>query len=86
MKLNELISKRSAIIEEMENLVAESEAKERSMNEEELTKWNALDEEQKEIEKQINQRKAQDEINTRKLTKIQTTESKMEDFKKSDCP
>ena len=81
MKLNELISKRSAIIEEMENLVAESEAKERSMNEEELTKWNALDKEQKEIEKQINQRKAQDEINTRKLTKIQTTESKMEDFK-----
>jgi hypothetical protein len=41
-----------------------------------------LDNEQKEIEKQINQRKAQDELNTRKLTNIQTTETKMNDLKK----
>jgi hypothetical protein len=36
MKLNELISKRSSIVDEMEKIITESETNERSMNEAEL--------------------------------------------------
>lgn len=82
MKLNELISKRSEIIDQMEAIITDSETKERSMNEEELERWNNLDKEQKELEKQINQRKAQDELNAKKInSQPQVTTRTMIEFK-----
>lgn len=63
MKLNELIKKRSDIIEQMDSIVSEIETKERSFNDEEKEKYESLDKEQKELESQINLRKQQDELN-----------------------
>ncbi|MFY9150932.1 MAG: hypothetical protein WAO52_02880 [Prolixibacteraceae bacterium] len=81
MKLQELVQKRSLIIEQMEAIVNESETKERSMDETELERWNSLDEEQKELDKQIVERKAQDELNSQKINKtIQTRTRTMTNF------
>lgn len=63
MKLNELIKKRSDIIEQMDSIVKELEAKERSFNDEEKERYESLDKEQKELQNQINIRKQQDELN-----------------------
>lgn len=63
MKLNELIKKRSDLIEQMDSIVKELETKERSFNDEEKEKYESLDKEQKELENQINIRKQQDELN-----------------------
>lgn len=82
MKFNEMISKRSEIIEQMESIINESETLERSMNEEELERWNTLDKEQKELEKQISQRQAQDELNAKKIeNKPQIKTRTMNEFK-----
>ena len=67
MKLNELVQKRSKIIDEMEAVLKEAEKHERSMNEEESNKWNELDNQRKDIEKLIEQRKAQDELNAKEV-------------------
>lgn len=81
MKLQELVQQRALIIDQMEALVTESEAKQRSMNEEELSRWNELDSQQKDIEKQINERKAQDELNSKKIiNNIQTNNRTMTNF------
>lgn len=63
MKLNELIKKRSDIIEQMDSIVKELEAKERSFNDEEKERYESLDAKQKELLNQINIRKQQDELN-----------------------
>lgn len=63
MKLNELIKKRSDIIEQMDSIVKELETKERSFNDEEKEKYESLDKEQKDLENQINLRKQQDKLN-----------------------
>lgn len=81
MKLNELIQKRSLIIEEMESIVNESETKQRSMDDTELERWNTLDTEQKELDKQIRERKAQDALNAEKINKtIQSKQKTMTKF------
>ncbi|RCW38668.1 hypothetical protein [Marinilabilia salmonicolor] len=84
MKLSEMISKRSEIVSEMETILSGAETAERSMNEEETAKWRELDEQQKELETQINQRKEQDAINAKQVDNQinkNNSETKMRDFK-----
>lgn len=80
MRLNELVQKRSLIIDQMEAIINESEEKQRSMNEEEKERWENLDAEQKELDKQIAERKAQDEVNAKRINNTQISIRTMTKF------
>ena len=79
--MQELISKRSEIIEQMEALYNDAAASVRAMSEQEISRWNDLDKEQKDLEIAINQRKQLDELATNKiLNENLKSNSKMRNF------